>query len=126
MATEIFRPPRVFALIRNEDKTVEKVPLTSLGVGWAVFNWGSYKEGTLVGFEIHGTSLELELNLNSINEGETKVQWQDISFNFTLFHLWLRGLSMDERENMIADVLSWQEEAHIRALQEEGPLKKVA
>ncbi len=126
MANEIFRPPRLQALVRDENGAIEKVPITSLGVGWAVFNWGSYKKGNLVGLEAHGSKIAIELELISQNEGEVKVQWQDISFNFTIFHLWLRGLSLEERETLIADVLSWQEEAHIRALQEDTPLKKVA
>ncbi len=126
MANEIFRPLRVFAVVSHPEGEQEKVPLTCLGVGYAHLPWKKGEDYHVIGIEVHGKSFDVDLSLRMLNEGEAVFHWSDLSFNFTLFHAWIKGLSLDEREGLIHDVLSWQEEVHIRAAQHELQPKKIA
>jgi hypothetical protein len=126
MAHEIFRPAGIYILTNAKDAQYQRIPIQSLGVGQMKFAWDSSIEAIVCGLEVHGENISLHLSIESLNKGEAKARWNNLGFNFTLFNLWVAGLSLDEKEQVIDDVLSWQREAQEQLINQEYITKKVA
>lgn len=126
MTHEIFRPTGIYILTNATNAQYKRIAVQSLGVGQMSFAWTKENEGIVCGLEIHGEVLSLHLPIESLNEGEAKARWNNFGFNFTLFNLWITGLSHDEREFVIDEVLSWQKEAQKQLIDQELSVKKAA
>jgi hypothetical protein len=130
MTAQIFRPKGLYILTNAADSEYHRVPVLGLDFGHATFAWDSPEgittEGIVCGLEVHGEIISLHLDIDPINRGEAKVKWGNLAFNFTLFNLWVSGLSLEDKENVIDEVLSWQEDAQRHLVQQELSLKKVA
>lgn len=128
MTAQIFRPKGLYILTNAANAAYHRVPVLGLDFGHATFAWDSLgdKQGIVCGLEIHGEILSLHLPINSLNKGEARVKWESLAFNFTLFNLWLGGLSLEDKEQVIDEVLSWQENAQRQLVQEEVALKKAS
>jgi len=116
MTKEIFRPLGIFILTNSTNPEFERIPVKGLGVGFATFSFDSNELKTdgsgpiTLGFEVHGKKVPFLLNIERINEGEAKISWENLSFNYTLFNQWISGLDQEKKEALIQDVLSWEEE----------------
>lgn len=133
MTAQIFRPKGIYILTNSPNPDYHRVPVLGLDFGHATFAWeqtpyggaGNHAGSIVCGLEVHGEVISLHLNVDPLNQGEARVKWQNLAFNFTLFNLWLSGLTLDEKENVIDEVLSWQEDAQRQLVQHEVSLKKV-
>lgn len=126
MTHQIFRPKGLYILTNAQSPEYQRIPVLGLDFGSALFGWKDQGKGIVCGLEIHGEVISLHLGLESINGGEARVRWDSVGFNFTLFNLWISGLSLEDKENVIDEVLSWQEEAQRQITASETVLKKAA
>lgn len=126
MTNQIFRPKGLYILTNASEPEYQRIPVLGLNFGHATFGWKGDLSGLVCGLEIHGQILSLQLPLHSLNGGEAKVKWDNVGFNFTLFQLWISGLSLEDKEIVIDEVLSWQDEAQKHLIQHEVSLKKAA
>lgn len=111
MNVEIFRPMGIFVITSGENPgqqnkhavlsmTAGKV-LTALDEG--------LKPDSVVGFEIHGERIAVHLPFKIVEGGRGQVQWDNWSLSLTLYSKWISGLSLDQKEAMIGEVLHWEE-----------------
>ena len=127
MINSIFRPKGL--LIRTNSKNLEyqKIPILCLDFGSVTFQKkGLMSDDIVTGLHIHKKLISLHLSIEKLNNDQGKCHWSSLAFNFTLFNLWIDGLSLDERESVIDEILAWQEEAQIKSLQHNLNLKNVA
>jgi hypothetical protein len=125
MTHQIFRPKGLYILTNAPSPEYQRIPVLGLNFGSALFGWKGIPESIVCGLEVHGEVISLHLPLEELNGGEARVAWDSIGFNFTLFNLWVSGLSLEDKENVIDEVLSWQEEAQ-RHIAIEGSFAKKA
>lgn len=126
MTHQIFRPKGLFILTNSPSPEYQRIPVLGLDFGSALFAFKGDKKAIVCGLEVHGEVISLHLALDPINGGEARVSWDSIGFNFTLFNLWVGGLSLEDKENVIDEVLSWQEEARRHVVSHGDYAKKAA
>lgn len=130
MTAQIFRPKGIYILTNAGNRDYQRVPVLGLDFGSATFAWESTGEGSskgiVCGIEVHGEIISLHQAIDPLNLGEARVKWESLAFNFTLFNLWVSGLSLEDKEQVIDEVLSWQEDAQRHLVQEEYSLKKAS
>lgn len=126
MSYQIFRPKGLYILTNSPEPEYQRIPILGLAFGHVSFAWKEEFEAIVCGLEIHGEIISLQLPVDKLNQGEARTVWESLAFNFTLFNLWVGGLTIEDKENVIDEVLSWQEEAQRQILQQEANLKKVA
>ncbi|MCR9205277.1 MAG: hypothetical protein NXH75_11900 [Halobacteriovoraceae bacterium] len=126
MSNQIFRPKGLYILTNSPESEYQRIPILGLDFGNASFAWKDALQGIVCGLEVHGEIISLHLPIDQLNMGEAKTTWDSIAFNFTLFNLWVSGLTLEEKEQVIDEVISWQEEAQRHIINHEASLKKVA
>lgn len=126
MSHQIFRPKGLYILTNSPEPEYQRIPVLGLDFGNATFSWKGELEGIVCGLEIHSEIISLHLPIDKLNSGEAKTSWDSIAFNFTLFNLWVSGLTLEDKEHVIDEVLSWQEEAQRQIINHEAGLKKAA
>lgn len=125
MTHQVFRPKGLYILTNSPSPEYQRIPVLGLDFGSALFGWKGDENGVVCGLEIHGEVISLHLPLEKINGGEARTSWDSVGFNFTLFNLWVSGLTLEDKENVIDEVLSWQEEAQ-RQIATHGEFAKKA
>ncbi len=114
MSSQIDNPIRVFALITQVNGPDLKLPVTSLTVGKLTFSLLSIKspeqELSLRAIEVHGELLEIGSPIEKLDDSCAVVSWSTFSFDFQLFHAWVAGLNILEKEAMVLNLMRWHEE----------------
>lgn len=139
---EIFRPPGLYLITDSLIGRLQKLPLSGLGIGQATFSFNHVELSSIhksidfstidaLGIEVHGLFLNIPGVLKFDSSGVGSFYWDDFSFNFTLFSLWVEGLNLNQKEDLISDILSWQKKAREISIHQEAALfdrkvKKVA
>jgi|GEM_PF-2302572 len=126
MTAEIFRPPGLYLVTNSQDNGLKRVSVHYFGIGQMTFPWREGEEAIITAVEVHGKTIALHLPIESISNDRAIIKWDNWGFNFTLLNQWIGGLSLDEREVVISDVLDWQQEASEKAYSTHIPENKKA
>jgi len=114
MSSEIYRPIGITIVTSHEDGASERFPVTNLCVGRMIFSFSSCAKNLdsakVVGVEVHGQFFEINCPLEVLAESRAAISWSTYSFDFTLFQAWVSGLSIEQKESLITDVLDWHED----------------
>ncbi len=110
MNVEIFRPMGIFVITSGENPDQQnKHAVLSMSAGRVLTTLEGKASESVVAFEIHGERVSVHLPFKTVEGNRGLVQWDNWSLSLTLYSKWIAGLSLDQKEAMIGEVLHWEE-----------------
>ena len=113
MNVEIFRPMGIFVITSSQNAESgqyeeSRHTVLSLTAGRILTAIEGYASDSVVAIEIHGERVSVHLPFKSVEGNRGLVQWDNWSLSLSLYSKWISGLSLDQKEAMIGEVLSWE------------------
>lgn len=130
MSTAIYCPSGIFVVTKSQSGEIKRLKVTEMCVGQLVFSLEGYDQNhserlKVDGVEIHGEFFEIPYEASFINQHRAALSWTSHSFNLTIFQTWVSGLSIETKEQIIGEVISWHEEIE-EAAYEQSAFKRSA
>jgi hypothetical protein len=129
MNSEIYRPVGMLTVTTRPCGLVEKRPVFHLSVGKITFalEEATFQDGLAVtGVEVHGRVFEINSTVQKYGESRGFISWNTYSFDFTLFQAWVSGLDVNQKEELINDLIDWHSDLEEIAFSESDQFKRSA
>ncbi len=113
MNVEIFRPMGIFVITSSEESSdhpeqQSRHSVLSMTAGRMLTAIEGYASESVVAIEIHGERIAVHLPFKTVEGNRGLVQWDNWSLSLSIYSRWISGLSLDQKEAMIGEVLSWE------------------
>lgn len=110
MNVEIFRPMGIFVITSGQNPSQkQRHAVLSMTAGKILTTLEGELSESVVAIEVHGESIAVHLPFKTTEGDRGLVQWDNWSLSLTLYSKWVAGLSLDQKEAMIGEVLRWEE-----------------
>jgi len=110
MNVEIFRPLGIYVIAAGDSPEVQsKYPVISMTAGKMILGPIEVQVESIVAVEIHGERISLHLPLRKGEGNQSIIVWDNWSLSLSLYSKWVSGLSLEQKEVLIGEVLSWEE-----------------
>lgn len=132
MNVEIFRPLGIYLITGGENP--QRLSVLSMTAGRIMTSLEKSREIeddslNIVAIEIHGEEMAFHLPVKKAEGGRGMIEWDNWSLSLTIYSRWITGLSLDQKEAMIGEVLRFEEGVekaiHIEKEEESYALKKL-
>ncbi len=110
MNVEIFRPIGIYAITSGTSPGEQKkLPVLAMSAGRIITGLDGSIVESIVALEIHGERMAVHLPVRVAEGSRGLIEWDNWSLSLSIYSRWVSGLSLDQKEAMIGEVIRWEE-----------------